>query len=56
MSAIVPLLVEQVNQCGGVNGQPIELVVADDETDPRVGMSAMKKLAEVDKVAGVVGV
>jgi neutral amino acid transport system substrate-binding protein len=55
MSAIMPLFVEQVNQCGGVNGQSIELVVADDETEPSVGYAAMSRLVKVDKVAGVVG-
>lgn len=51
----IPILIEQVNQCGGVNGQPVTLVSADDETDPSKGNAAMTKLAEVDRVAGVVG-
>ncbi|MGB8700836.1 MAG: ABC transporter substrate-binding protein, partial [Thermosynechococcaceae cyanobacterium] len=51
----VPLLVDAVNQCGGVNGKPIELVAEDDQTDPTAGNAAMTKLTEVDKVAGVVG-
>jgi neutral amino acid transport system substrate-binding protein len=55
MIATVPLLVDTVNACGGVNGKPVELVAADDETDPTKGNQAMTQLAEVDKVAGVVG-
>lgn len=55
MLAAVPLLVNTVNQCGGVNGKPVTLVTADDQTDPAAGVEAMTKLAEVDKVAGVVG-
>jgi len=55
MIASVPLLVETVNQCGGVNGAPVTLVAADDQTDPAAGAEAMTKLAEVDNVAGVVG-
>jgi ABC-type branched-subunit amino acid transport system substrate-binding protein len=55
MIATVPLLVDTVNACGGVNGKPMELVAADDETDPTKGNQAMTQLAEVDKVAGVVG-
>lgn len=52
----VPLLVDTVNQCGGVNGEPVTLVPnADDQTDPRAGAEGMTKLAEVDRVAGVVG-
>lgn len=55
ISEALPILVEQVNQCGGVNGLPVTLISADDETDPSKGNAAMTKLAEVDKVAGVVG-
>lgn len=56
MLAAVPLVVETVNQCGGVNGQPVTLVPnTDDQTDPTAGADGMTKLAEVDKVAGVVG-
>ncbi|MBW4518148.1 MAG: ABC transporter substrate-binding protein [Scytolyngbya sp. HA4215-MV1] len=55
MLGAAPLLVETVNKCGGVNGKPVTLVSADDQTDPTVGAEAMTKLTEVDKVAGVVG-
>lgn len=51
----IPLLVDTVNSCGGVNGSPVKLVQADDQTDPSAGNAAMTKLAEVDKVSGVVG-
>ncbi len=52
----VPLLVETVNSCGGVNGAPITMVPnADDQTNPEAGLEAMTRLAEVDRVAGVVG-
>jgi neutral amino acid transport system substrate-binding protein len=55
MSGAVPLVIETVNACGGVNGAPVTLVAEDDETDPRKGAAAMTKLANVDRVAGVVG-
>ncbi|MBE9058522.1 ABC transporter substrate-binding protein [Sphaerospermopsis sp. LEGE 08334] len=55
MVASVPLLVETVNACGGVNGEPVTLVEVDDQTDPKAGAAGMTKLATVDKVAGVVG-
>lgn len=51
----IPLLVDTVNSCGGVNGSPVKLVQADDQTDPSAGNAAMTKLAEVDKVSGVIG-
>lgn len=52
---VVPLLVETVNQCGGVNNKPVTFVAADDQSVPDQGAEAMTKLAEVDKVGGVVG-
>ena len=55
MAAAVPLLVQTVNACGGVNGEPVTLIAEDDQTDPRAGAAAMTKLANVDRVAGTVG-
>ena len=56
MLAAVPLLVDTVNKCSGVNGAPVTLLPnTDDQTDPTAGADGMTKLAEVDKVAGVVG-
>jgi neutral amino acid transport system substrate-binding protein len=55
MQDAASLLVKTVNDCGGVNGQPVTLVSEDDQTQPSVGVSAMTKLVDVDRVAGVVG-
>lgn len=55
MVGAVPLLVDTVNACGGVNGQPVTLIEVDDQTDPRAGAAGMTKLATLDRVAGVVG-
>lgn len=55
MIKAVPLLVETINACGGVNGEPVSLISVDDQTDPKAGAEGMTKLAEVDKVGGVVG-
>jgi neutral amino acid transport system substrate-binding protein len=52
---VVPLLVETVNACGGVNGKPVTLIAEDDQSSATSGAEAMTKLAEADKVAGVVG-
>ena len=53
--AAVQLAVDTINECGGVNEAQVSLTVEDSQTDPSAGSSAMTKLAEVDKVAGVVG-
>lgn len=55
MPRAVRLAVDTINACGGVNGQPVELVVEDSQTDPSASAAAMTKLAEVDRVDGVVG-
>ena len=55
MVGAVPLLVDTVNACGGVNGEKVTLVPVDDQTDPRAGAAGMTKLATVDRVGGVVG-
>ena len=55
MPVAVQLAVDTINACGGVNDMPVSLVQEDSQTDPTAGGAAMTKLAEVDKVAGVVG-
>lgn len=55
MVGSVPLLVDTVNTCGGVNGEKVTLVQVDDQTDPKAGAAGMTKLATLDKVGGVVG-
>ena len=51
----VQLAVDTINDCGGVNGKPVTAVIEDDQTDPAAGATAMTKLTESDRVAGVVG-
>ncbi len=53
--AAVQLAVDTINACGGVNDEQVSLTVEDSQTEPTAGSAAMTKLAEVDKVAGVVG-
>ncbi|MDJ0690850.1 MAG: ABC transporter substrate-binding protein [Xenococcaceae cyanobacterium MO_188.B32] len=56
MPVAVKLAVDTINNaCEGVNGNTVTLVNEDSQTDPSAGSTAMTKLAEVDRVAGVVG-
>ncbi len=55
MPVAVKLAVDTINSCGGVNGKPVSIVIEDDQTDPVAGAAAMTKLAEANRVAGVVG-
>ncbi|CDN14015.1 Branched-chain amino acid ABC transporter, amino acid-binding protein (TC 3.A.1.4.1) [Richelia intracellularis] len=55
MVGAVPLLLDTVNSCGGVNGEQVTLVEVDSQTDPKSGAAGMTKLTTLDKVGGVVG-
>ncbi len=49
------LAVKQVNAKGGVNGKKIELVFADNKSEPSEAAAAMTKLLTQDKVSAVLG-
>ena len=49
------MIAEQINQNGGINGHPLELIVYDDETDATKCTLAVKKLINKDKVCAIIG-
>src|ERR1700720_1800430 len=49
------MAVDRINKSGGVNGRPIELVVADYESKPDVGRRKAEKLVVEDKIDAHVG-
>ena len=49
------MIVEQVNQSGGINGKTLKLIVYDDEGDATKCNLQVKKLLEQDKVVAVIG-
>jgi branched-chain amino acid transport system substrate-binding protein len=49
------MAVDRINKSGGINGRPVELVVADDESKPDVARRKMEKLLVEDKVDVHVG-
>jgi branched-chain amino acid transport system substrate-binding protein len=51
----VQMAVDRINKSGGVNGRPIELVIADDESKPDVGRRKVEKMIVEDKVDAHVG-
>lgn len=55
MPIAVQFAVDTINACDGVNGSMVTIINEDSQTDPSAGSTAMTKLAEVDRVAGVVG-
>lgn len=51
----VELAAKQVNDAGGINGRPVQLVVYDDRADGKEAVAVAYKLIEQDKVVAVVG-
>jgi branched-chain amino acid transport system substrate-binding protein len=49
------MIVEEVNQKGGINGHPIELIIYDDESDATKSNLAVKKLIKKDEVPVIIG-
>ena len=49
------LAVEQLNATGGINGQPVELVNLNSESDETKSVTAAKRLIEQEKVLALVG-
>jgi len=51
----VQMAVDRINKAGGINGRPIELIVADYESKPDVGRRKAEKLAVEDQIDAHVG-
>lgn len=49
------LAVDEINEAGGVGGEPIEIVTGDTQTDPTVGSSEATRLIEVEDVDFILG-
>jgi branched-chain amino acid transport system substrate-binding protein len=49
------MAVDRINQNGGINGRPVEIVLADDESKPDVGRRKMEKLLVEDNIDVHVG-
>jgi len=47
--------VELINQMGGIDGRPVELIIEDDGTDPQRGVQIVEKLALEHKVDFILG-
>lgn len=50
----IQLFAEQVNARGGIDGQPLELVIYDNESNPEKSSSNARKLIQRDKVIAMV--
>jgi branched-chain amino acid transport system substrate-binding protein len=51
----IQMAVDRINKTGGINGRPIQLVIADDESKPDVGRRKAEKLVVEDMIDAQVG-
>jgi branched-chain amino acid transport system substrate-binding protein len=49
------MAVDRINASGGINGRPVEVIIADDESKPDVGRRKVEKLLVEDNVDAHVG-
>ena len=52
---VLEMEVERINDAGGVNGRPIEVIYEDDATDEAKAVAATSKLIEQDGVVAIIG-
>jgi branched-chain amino acid transport system substrate-binding protein len=52
---VAEMVVKKINQEGGINGRPLELVIGDTESDPTKAATIAKKFIFADKVAAIIG-
>ena len=47
---VMRMAAKDVNDAGGINGHPLELVVIDTQASPQLGINAANRLATIDKI------
>lgn len=52
---VAEMVVDKINAQGGINGRPLELVIADTEANPARAASIAKKFIYKDQVAAIIG-
>jgi branched-chain amino acid transport system substrate-binding protein len=52
---VAQMIVDRINKNGGLKGRPLELVVADTQSEPSQAVVALKRLVSKDKVVAVIG-
>lgn len=51
----IELALEEINGKGGINGQPVQIVREDDQSDPVRSVEAINKLIREDKIQAIIG-
>ncbi|MEJ5347160.1 MAG: ABC transporter substrate-binding protein [Desulfosoma sp.] len=52
---VAEMVVHKINQEGGINGRPLELIIGDTEGDPTKALLVAKRLVEKDQVIALIG-
>ncbi len=52
---VTKMVVDRINREGGINGQPLELVVGDTESDPHRAITEARRLVEKENVVAIIG-
>ena len=52
---VAEMVVEKINSEGGINGQPLQLVIGDTEGDPTRALMVAKRLVEQERVVALIG-
>ena len=52
---VLEMEVRRINEDGGVNGRPVEVIYEDDATDEAKAVAATSKLIEQDEVVAIIG-
>jgi len=52
---VIDMEVKRINDAGGINGRPLEVIVEDDATDEAKAAAAAAKLIEQDEVVAILG-
>jgi len=52
---ILRMLVKQINEQGGVKGNPLKVIIEDSQMNPETAVLAVQKLINRDKVIGIIG-
>ena len=55
MAKAAKAVIDQVNGGGGILGRQVELLVADDQSNPEAGVRAARQLIDISKVAAIIG-
>lgn len=52
---VIEMEVKRINDAGGINGRPLEVLIEDDATDEAKAVAAASKLIEQDNVIAIIG-